>query len=115
MTADWRDYVQDIRAAIPPEWEVRAYQPGNPFWALNRLLAHVETLERELAEERGGGTRNTEYGFIWGPLHVTRAVADERIGWVLLVRNAITDEEIEIRASPAGRSPLRVKKKENNT
>lgn len=28
---------------------------------------------------------NTQYGFVWGPVSVERAVSDEKKGWVLLL------------------------------
>lgn len=47
----------------------------------------------------------TQFGFDWGPMCVERAVCDERIGWVLVVRPVGTNyPRVEIRVSPKGRS-----------
>ncbi|GIV03695.1 MAG: hypothetical protein KatS3mg015_2525 [Fimbriimonadales bacterium] len=47
----------------------------------------------------------TDFGFNWGPMRVERAVHDDKIGWVLLVRPTNRDYPcVEIRVSPKGRS-----------
>jgi hypothetical protein len=49
--------------------------------------------------------RATPYGFDWGPMRVERAVCDNELGWVLIVRPVDKDyPRVEIRCSPAGRN-----------
>jgi hypothetical protein len=47
--------------------------------------------------------RATPYGFDWGPMRVERAVFDNELGWVLVVRPVGKDyPRVEIKCSPAG-------------
>ncbi|GIV03686.1 MAG: hypothetical protein KatS3mg015_2516 [Fimbriimonadales bacterium] len=49
--------------------------------------------------------QDTDFGFEWGPVCVERAVHDDEIGWVLVVRPTDRDyPRVEIRVSPRGRS-----------
>lgn len=51
----------------------------------------------------------TQYGFNWGPMVVERLAADDRIGWVLIVRERDprpgygVPRQYQIRMSPKGR------------
>ena len=48
--------------------------------------------------------RITDYGFTFGPMIVERVCSDDRVGYVLVVRDSDRNTVIEIRCSPKGRS-----------
>lgn len=50
----------------------------------------------------------TQFGFKWGPLEVTRILSDERIGVVISVKSGL--DEYEVRASPSGRRLQAIKR-----
>ena len=43
----------------------------------------------------------TQYGFKWGPLEIERAIADDKLGYVLTVRTRT--ETLDVVTSPKGR------------
>lgn len=43
----------------------------------------------------------TQFGFVWGPLAVTRLISDER-GGVLIEVSTRTGRKVEIRSTPKG-------------
>ena len=46
-------------------------------------------------------SEDTKYGFIFGPMHVERVVADERFGYVIYVATA--HESLYVSCTPKGR------------
>ena len=44
----------------------------------------------------------TIFGFKWGPMKVERTAADDRLGWILTVRDENGEGRAEIRVSPKG-------------
>lgn len=50
---------------------------------------------------RSMDTKLTDYGFVFGPMEVTRCVADEKLGYYLEIK---TDHEIlQVHVTPKGR------------
>lgn len=48
--------------------------------------------------------RTTRYGFDWGPFRVERVASDDRIGYVVTIRDETYSHEVMVRVSPAGRN-----------